>query len=50
MDNIVNLLTDGLLLAPEYIFIARCITLTLAVEVLSSLVQLGAGFAKTVSR
>lgn len=50
MDNIINLLTSDLMLAPEYLFVARCVTLLLVVDVMCSLIQLGVGFAKTIGR
>ena len=50
MEKIIYLLIDGLGLAPEYLFVARCLALVLIIEVMCSLIQLGVGFAKTIGR
>ncbi len=39
MDSIINLMVGELTLAPEYIFVARCLALCLVVNVLTSLIS-----------
>lgn len=40
MDSIINLIVGELVLAPEYIFVARCLALCLVVNVLTSLISI----------
>lgn len=39
MDSILNLLVGDLVLAPEFMFVARCIALTLVVEGFTALLS-----------
>ena len=48
MDSIINLLVGDLTLMPEYLFLARCLSLCLIVDVLSSLISVIVSVAKSV--
>ncbi len=40
MDSLVELLTTGLTLPPELIFVARCFVMLLAVDIMGILLQM----------
>lgn len=48
MDDIIKLLIGDLILTPEYLFLARCLSLCLVVDVLSALISSIVTVAKSV--
>lgn len=48
MDDIIYLLVGDLVLAPEYLFLARCLALCLIVDVLASLISVIVAVARSV--
>lgn len=50
MDSLIQLLVGDLVLSPEYIFVARCLSLCLVVHVLSALLSVIVPFAKNIGR
>lgn len=50
MDSLIQLLVGDLVLSPEFIFVARCLSVCLVVHVLSSLVSVVVPLAKNIGR
>lgn len=48
MDSIMNLFTGELVLSPDLLFVARCLSVVLVVDVLTSLISTIVSLVKTI--